>query len=370
MPSSEARGVDGGLEAMSQDERNIFAQQFNSIFFSRGSTRAALLAAGSTAELCHRICDGTLDRGFAVVRPPGHHCEINQPMGFCLFNNVAIACHTAIRAGLKRILIVDWDVHHGNGTQAMFKDREDVLFISIHRGRFYPGQDTAESHYVGEGKGAGFTVNVPWPSGGYGDADYELVWSLVVLPLARQFDPELVLVSAGFDAAAGDPLGGCKLSPDGYGRLTRGLLTVANGKMLQVLEGGYNLQVIPLCAEACVANMLQSRLESDKEDCAAAWWDTEEPGKDAQPGALETVAEVIAATNPTGPACQGQKSHCLTDGSLCRGDKQPPSSLMDTQKLMRTAGSEPLTSNSTCPSPPSLVADVRSCSSVNDNVAR
>ena len=183
-------------------------------------------------------------------------------MGFCLFNNVAVAAEAARRdAGVTRVLIVDWDLHHGNGTQHSFEEDADVLYFSTHQYPFYPG--TGAIGEVGRGAGRGRTVNVPWPAG-MGDAEYLAAFDTLLLPIARSFDPQLVLVSCGFDAAAGDLLGGMRLSADGYAAMTERLLEVAGGKVVLALEGGYNLEAIAAAAAAVTRVLLgEKRAEQD-----------------------------------------------------------------------------------------------------------
>ncbi|KAG9151583.1 hypothetical protein Leryth_021902 [Lithospermum erythrorhizon] len=243
--------------------RNSIAMKFNSIYFNKGSTEAAYLAAGSVIEAAERVAEGDLDSAFAVVRPPGHHAEVDQPMGFCLFNNVAIATNFLLNEradlGIKKILIVDWDVHHGNGTQKMFYKDPRVLFFSVHRheyGSFYPAGDDGSYIMVGEGPGAGYNINVPWQNGRCGDADYLAVWEHVLIPVAKEFNPDLIFVSAGFDAAINDPLGGCRVTPDGYAVMLKQLMEFANGKIVMALEGGYNLDSLANSALSCVQVLL------------------------------------------------------------------------------------------------------------------
>ncbi|GAA0149502.1 histone modifying enzyme [Lithospermum erythrorhizon] len=243
--------------------RNSIAMKFNSIYFNKGSTEAAYLAAGSVIEVAERVAEGDLDSAFAVVRPPGHHAEVDQPMGFCLFNNVAIATNFILNEradlGIKKILIVDWDVHHGNGTQKMFYKDPRVLFFSVHRheyGSFYPAGDDGSYIMVGEGPGAGYNINVPWQNGRCGDADYLAVWEHVLIPVAKEFNPDLIFVSAGFDAAINDPLGGCRVTPDGYAVMLKQLMEFANGKIVMALEGGYNLDSLANSALSCVQVLL------------------------------------------------------------------------------------------------------------------
>eukprot|EP00850_Spirogloea_muscicola_P020920 SM000230S07356 [mRNA] locus=s230:211151:215601:- [translate_table: standard] len=256
--------------------RAALAGRYNSIYFNEGSSNAALLAAGSVVELAEQVARGQLRAGAAVVRPPGHHAEEDVAMGFCLYNNVAIAAKHLVEKkelGIAKVLVVDWDVHHGNGIQHMFYDDPRILYFSVHRhdgGMFYPGGGDGDFDMVGEGKGVGFNINVPWPSGGFGDLDYLAVWDNVLMPAARQFDPHVVLISGGFDAAEGDPLGGCCLTPYGYSHMTEKLLALADGKVVLALEGGYNLKSISASYAACTASLLgdgpeQVPLQSRKE---------------------------------------------------------------------------------------------------------
>jgi acetoin utilization deacetylase AcuC-like enzyme len=207
------------------------------------SFEVAMLAAGGLLEAVDWVMEEKVENGFALVRPPGHHAEASQARGFCIFNNVAIAAQYLIeRWKLRRVLIVDWDIHHGNGTQNSFFSRSDVLYFSTHQFPHYPG--TGHWSEVGVGKGEGFTVNVPL-SGGKSDDDFLSVYRKLLLPIARSFEPEFILVSAGFDIFAGDPLGGMGLSVSGFGALTTELARLAQqtcrNRLLLTLEGGYNL---------------------------------------------------------------------------------------------------------------------------------
>jgi acetoin utilization deacetylase AcuC-like enzyme len=226
-------------------------------YTSRGSAEAARLAAGGLVDLTVEVLAGRLDNGFALVRPPGHHAEADRAMGFCLFNNVAVAAKAAQANGLRRrVLIVDWDVHHGNGTQHSFWDDPSVLYFSTHQFPFYPGTGAADD--AGAGAGLGYTVNVPWPSG-MGDADFLAAFDRLLLPIAERFRPDLVLVSAGFDAADGDLLGGMRVSPAGYAAMTERLGRLAGGRIVLALEGGYNLDAISRSAAACLRVLLGER---------------------------------------------------------------------------------------------------------------
>ncbi|SEL92827.1 Acetoin utilization deacetylase AcuC [Syntrophus gentianae] len=211
---------------------------------SSGSYEAALLAAGGLCEAVSRVASGELDNAFALVRPPGHHAETDEGRGFCLFNNVAIGARYAQTAlHLKRILIVDWDLHHGNGTQHSFESDPSILYFSTHQYPYYPG--SGASHEVGRRQGEGFTVNVPLGTG-YGDGEYAAIFEKILKPIVPDFKPELILVSAGFDIYRGDPLGGMKVSPKGFAGLTRLIMEIAasccGGKIVFTLEGGYDLK--------------------------------------------------------------------------------------------------------------------------------
>lgn len=208
------------------------------------SYETALLAVGGLLELIKAVLEGRLNNGFALVRPPGHHAEADRAMGFCLFNNVAVGAQYAIkRFSLERVLIVDWDVHHGNGTQSSFYEDPRVLYMSTHRyGNFYPG--TGSARETGKGKGLGFTVNVPISTRA-GDADFGNIFDKFLKPIALEYRPQLVLVSAGFDTHYNDPLGGMEVTEKGFARMTQVLMEIAEataqGKLVITLEGGYDV---------------------------------------------------------------------------------------------------------------------------------
>jgi acetoin utilization deacetylase AcuC-like enzyme len=221
------------------------------------SCEAALLAAGAVADAVDRVLDGNLDRAFCLVRPPGHHAESNRAMGFCLFNNVAVGAAHALAKGLERVLVIDFDVHHGNGTQEIFYRDPRILYISSHAFPFYPGTGAIDE--VGEGAGRGFTVNLPLRNG-CGDAEYAHLYREIVGPIGRAFDPQLVLVSAGFDAHAADPLAGMAVTETGFGELARICLTTAEGaaggRSIFVLEGGYDLAALAAASAAVLRAIL------------------------------------------------------------------------------------------------------------------
>ncbi len=204
---------------------------------------AALLAAGAVVRGVDLLMTGEIGNGFALVRPPGHHAEADRAMGFCLFNNVAIGARHAIAAhGTGRVAVIDWDLHHGNGTQHSFYADPRVLYFSVHQYPHYPG--TGAWPETGEGEGAGYTVNVPL-AGGQGDQEYAGIFNQILRPVLEQYAPELILVSAGFDAHERDPLGHMRLSGRGFGYLAQVVLDAAaglgHGRVLFCLEGGYSL---------------------------------------------------------------------------------------------------------------------------------
>lgn len=214
---------------------------------------AAVLAAGAAVQAVEEVMAGRARNAFALVRPPGHHAEPGKAMGFCLFNNVAIAAEAARRHGAERVLVLDWDVHHGNGTQAAFWERRDVLYQSVHQYPYYPG--TGATHEVGEGEGEGFTVNCGIP-GGATDADYAAIFQGLFLPIAEQFRPQLILVSAGFDPHRSDPIGGMMITERGFAAMCSALKSLAEsvcgGKLVLLLEGGYSLDGLSQSVHACV----------------------------------------------------------------------------------------------------------------------
>ncbi|XP_022603700.1 histone deacetylase 5 [Seriola dumerili] len=227
------------------------------------SSAAVRMAVGSVIELAFRVAAGELKNGFAVVRPPGHHAEESTAMGFCFFNSVAITAKLLQqKLGVGKILIVDWDIHHGNGTQQAFYSDPNVLYISLHRydnGNFFPGSGAPEE--VGSGAGVGFNVNIAWTGGvepPMGDVEYLTAFRSVVMPIAQQFSPDVVLVSAGFDAVEGhqSPLGGYNVSAKCFGQLTQLLMGLAGGRVVMALEGGHDLTAICDASEACVSALL------------------------------------------------------------------------------------------------------------------
>ncbi len=231
-------------------------------YVGEASYRAALHAGGGTCAMVRALLGGEAAVGFCGVRPSGHHAERDRAMGFCLFDNVAVAAELAIREhGLERVLVLDWDVHHGNGTAEIFRQRKDVLFASIHQASLFPGSGPLGD--VGSGEGEGYTINLPVPSG----SEEELWLSLlehVVLPAAAAFEPQLVLVSAGFDAHIADPLAGCRLQTESFAQIAcqvRDAAAAMGAPLGAVLEGGYQPRVLGECVQATL-NALSGEGES------------------------------------------------------------------------------------------------------------
>ncbi|KAG2391906.1 hypothetical protein C9374_013391 [Naegleria lovaniensis] len=240
------------------------------IHVNQFSLKAARLAAGGVIKLTEKVLNGELDNGMAIIRPPGHHAQTEDPMGFCFFNNVAVAARVAQKfKNVNKVAIIDFDIHHGNGTQEIFEDDPSVLYVSIHRFEqsYFPGTGSLEE--VGIGKGEGFTLNVPLPpkdfkispTATFGDADYIAIFRQIIIPVCHEFAPDLVIVSAGFDAAKGDILGKrMSLTPTGYEHIIAMLKQLAGGKLVLALEGGYKTDVTASCATASLKSLLNHPL--------------------------------------------------------------------------------------------------------------
>ncbi|XP_056371396.1 histone deacetylase 6 [Oenanthe melanoleuca] len=250
------------IPSLSPRALRALSQRYNSVFVCAGSFHCARLAAGGACAAAAAVLRGQVRSALAVVRPPGHHACPGSAGGFCLFNNVGVAArHAQSLAGTPaplRVLILDWDVHHGNGTQEIFEEDPSVLYVSLHRhdGSFFPGGPGGSPRRRGRGPGCGFTLNVGWGGPRVGDPEYLAALTRLVLPVALQFGPELVLVSAGFDAGRGDPLGGCLVSPQTFGLMTHLLGALAGGRLVLVLEGGYNLAVTAEGVGQCLGVLL------------------------------------------------------------------------------------------------------------------
>uniref|UniRef100_A0A674JJY6 Histone deacetylase n=1 Tax=Terrapene triunguis TaxID=2587831 RepID=A0A674JJY6_9SAUR len=270
------------------------------------SSSAVRMAVGCLVELAFKVASGELKNGFAVIRPPGHHAEESTAMGFCFFNSVAIAAKLLQqKLSVGKILIVDWDIHHGNGTQQAFYSDPNVLYISLHRydnGNFFPGSGAPEE--VGSGMGVGYNVNIAWTGGvdpPIGDVEYLAAFRTVVMPIANEFSPDVVLVSAGFDAVEGhlSPLGGYSVTAKCFGHLTKQLMKLAGGRVVLALEGGHDLTAICDASEACVSALLG--VELDPLDQALL---QQKPNVNAV-ATLEKVIEIQSKWGGGGGAAQG-----------------------------------------------------------------
>jgi acetoin utilization deacetylase AcuC-like enzyme len=225
-------------------------------YTSPESYEIALLAAGALVDAVERVMGNSYRAAFALVRPPGHHAERNRAMGFCLFNNVAVAAAHARALGAGKVAIVDYDVHHGNGTQHIFEADRNVLYISTHQYPYYPGTGAAEE--IGRETGRGFTVNLPLEVGAV-DEDYQIAFSQVVLPVLRQFEPDLLIISAGFDAHERDPLGGMRLTTPAFAAMTSELRAIADeccrGRIVAAVEGGYDLHALAASLDGAIDSL-------------------------------------------------------------------------------------------------------------------
>ncbi len=252
----------------------------------------ARLAAGSLCQAVDHVMDGRMSNAFALVRPPGHHAEAHTAAGFCIFNNVAIAARYALANGLaRRILIVDWDVHHGNGTQHCFYEDRQVLYFSVHQAHFYPG--TGHVRETGHGAGTGYTINCPLTYGA-DDGFYVRIFRTLLAPVFRQFKPDMVLVSAGFDTHQDDPIGSMRMTARGYAALTRILMNEADiacaGRMVLTLEGGYNLAALEASVKAVLQELQDETCLTDK--------DLDKMERSSRVGSLSELERVIEQVRP------------------------------------------------------------------------
>jgi acetoin utilization deacetylase AcuC-like enzyme len=260
----------------------------------KGSHEVAVLSAGGVIAAVDAVLDGTVDNVYALVRPCGHHALPDAAMGFCLFGNAAIATHHArVVCGMERVAIVDWDVHHGNGTQAGFYADPNVLTISVHQDNcFPPGSGLIEE--TGEGAGAGFNINVPLPPGS-GDGAYEATFQRIVVPALERFAPDLIIVASGLDASAMDPLGRMMLSPKGYGRLTEIMLDAAarlcDGRLVVEHEGGYSAELVPFCGLAIMEQL--SGIETEVRDTILQAFPEHMGQQELQPHQAALIDQVV-----------------------------------------------------------------------------
>jgi histone deacetylase 6 len=244
------------------DDEFLLWCEMRSVYFSEMAYKCALISCGGAIEACRAVLSGAVKNSLAVIRPPGHHADLEGPKGFCMFNNVGVATRVVQKEfpkSCRKVLVLDWDVHHGNGTQDIFDDDPNVLYISLHvfaNGTFYPVGHKGNMDQCGTAEGVGRNVNIPWSRQGMHDGDYIYAFERVVMPIAREFDPDFVIISAGFDAAEGDPLGGCHVSPECYSWMTYMLLSLARGRCSVILEGGYNLLSISKSAMAVARTLM------------------------------------------------------------------------------------------------------------------
>ncbi|XP_050531171.1 histone deacetylase 6 isoform X2 [Daktulosphaira vitifoliae] len=254
------------LHQLSSIELSEKEKNYDSVYLTPDTYKVSTLATGCLLQVIDSVMCNESISGVAVIRPPGHHAEKELACGFCIFNSVAVGATYALQKySLKRILILDWDIHFGNGTMRAFSSDPRVLYISIHRyqnAKFFPCSEEGSHKVTGYGEGEGFTINIPWNKAGMGDAEYISVMQNIILPVAYEFCPELVIVSAGFDAAIGDPLGGCKVTPECFGHLTHCLKSLASGKVIMALEGGYNIDAVSYCMTMCTKALLGDPLPS------------------------------------------------------------------------------------------------------------
>jgi acetoin utilization deacetylase AcuC-like enzyme len=230
--------------------------------FGPGAFEIAALSAGLVTTAIVKVMTGQARNAYALSRPPGHHCLPDWPNGFCLLANIAIAIEAAQAKGLgKKFAVLDWDVHHGNGTEAIYLERDDVLTISIHQDRCYP-HDTGTTDVVGTGAGAGLNMNIPLPPG-CGHKAYLDVMERLVIPKLKEFDADLIIVACGFDASGFDPLARMMCSPETYREMTRMLLEISNGKLVAAHEGGYSELYVPFCAHSMLEEMSGSDIRAE-----------------------------------------------------------------------------------------------------------
>jgi acetoin utilization deacetylase AcuC-like enzyme len=276
--------------------------------FGTGSYEIALLAAGGTIAATSAVLTGAVDNAYALVRPPGHHAERDRGIGFCIFNNVAVAIEWArANHGVERIAVVDYDVHHGNGTQEIFYSDPNTLTISVHQNRLFPSDSGMRSER-GAGAGEGFALNVPLPAGS-GNGAYVTVFERIVLPALQAFRPELIMVASGFDASINDPLGRMLVTASGYRQLTKLLMVAAaelcSGRLVMSHEGGYSAEYVPFCGMAVLEEM-SGRTTEVEHPFAGSWDDL--PGQELEPWqsheiegalALLPLLESKSSTTPT-----------------------------------------------------------------------
>ncbi|XP_073475851.1 polyamine deacetylase HDAC10 [Aquarana catesbeiana] len=275
--SPEYLEVVKSTQTMDVEELRKTSEKYIAAFFHPNSYRCAKLSLGGTLQLVDAVMSGDVCNGLALIRPPGHHSQPSESNGFCVFNNVAVAAKYAKnKYNLQRILIVDWDIHHGQGIQYIFEDDPSVLYFSWHRyehGSFWPNLRESDYDFIGKGKGTGYNINLPWNQIGMSNGEYIAAFFHVLLPLAFEFNPELVLVSAGYDSGFGDPEGLMRATPECFSHLTHMLMHVGHGKLCAVLEGGYHLGSLSESVSMTVRTLLGDplpRLSGEMVPCFSA----------------------------------------------------------------------------------------------------
>ncbi|KAM3927090.1 polyamine deacetylase HDAC10 [Leptodactylus fuscus] len=275
--SPEYLDVVKSTQTMDVDELKKTSKKYIAAYFHQNSYRCAKLSLGGTLQVVDAVMSGDVRNGMALIRPPGHHSQQSESNGFCVFNNVAVAAEYAkSKYNVQRILIVDWDVHHGQGIQYIFEDDPSVLYFSWHRyehGSFWPNLRESDYDSIGKDKGAGYNINLPWNQVGMGNADYIAAFFHVLLPMAFEFNPELVLVSAGYDSGIGDPEGHMCATPECFAHLTHMLMHLAGGKLCMILEGGYHLRCLSECVSMTVRTLLGDpvpRISGEMKPCHSA----------------------------------------------------------------------------------------------------
>ncbi|XP_069832911.1 polyamine deacetylase HDAC10 [Dendropsophus ebraccatus] len=275
--SPEYLDIVKSTQSMNVDELKTTSKKFTAAYFHQNSYRCAKLSLGGTLQVVDAVMSGEALNGMALIRPPGHHSQRSASNGFCVFNNVAVAAEYAKnKYKVQRILIVDWDIHHGQGIQYIFEDDPSVLYFSWHRyehGSYWPYLSESDYDSIGKGSATGFNINLPWNQIGIGNADYIAAFFHVLLPMAFEFNPELVLVSAGYDSGIGDPEGRMCATPECFSHLTHMLMHLAGGKLCMILEGGYHLRSLSESVSMTVRTLLRDpvpRLSGEMTPCYSA----------------------------------------------------------------------------------------------------